>query len=98
MSEHRSDKEFQKTVLIWIRKWSKDRRSKLFLFPDERMMHMGFIRMCLKIYTPYAGGKGISIQKREMKKIEVKIIFLFDLILYVPSTIFQLYRDGSSWV
>ena len=26
------------------------------------------------------------------------IICLFDLILYVPSTIFQLYRDGSSWV
>ena len=24
--------------------------------------------------------------------------FLFDLTLYVPSTIFQLYRDGSSWV
>ena len=24
--------------------------------------------------------------------------FLFDLILYIPSTIFQLYRDGSSWV
>ena len=23
---------------------------------------------------------------------------LFDLILYVPSTIFQLYMDGSSWV
>ena len=23
---------------------------------------------------------------------------LFDLILYVPSTIFQLTRDGSSWV
>ena len=23
---------------------------------------------------------------------------LFDLILYVLSTIFQLYRDGSSWV
>ena len=23
---------------------------------------------------------------------------LFDLILYVPSTIFQLYRDRSSWV
>ena len=27
-----------------------------------------------------------------------KPIVLFDLILYVPSTIFQLYRDGSSWV
>ena len=26
------------------------------------------------------------------------VIFDFDLILYVPSTIFQLYRDGSSWV
>ena len=25
-------------------------------------------------------------------------LFLFDLILYVPSTIFHLYRDGSSWV
>ena len=27
-----------------------------------------------------------------------KIYCLFDLILYVPSSIFQLYRDGSSWV
>ena len=26
------------------------------------------------------------------------IVFLFDLILYVPSKIFQLNRDGSSWV
>ena len=25
-------------------------------------------------------------------------VCLFVLILYVPSTIFQLYRDGSSWV
>ena len=25
-------------------------------------------------------------------------VCLFDFILYVPSTIFQLYRDGSSWV
>ena len=24
-------------------------------------------------------------------------VCLFDLIIYVPSTIFQLYRDGSSW-
>ena len=27
-----------------------------------------------------------------------KQIVLFDLILYVPSTIFQLNGDGSSWV
>ena len=26
------------------------------------------------------------------------ILCLFDLILYVPLTIFQLYRDGSSWL
>ena len=26
------------------------------------------------------------------------VFVLFDLILYVPSTIFQLNRDGSSWV
>ena len=25
-------------------------------------------------------------------------VCLFDLILYVPSTIFQLNREGSSWV
>ena len=25
-------------------------------------------------------------------------VFLLDLIVYVPSTIFQLNRDGSSWV
>ena len=25
------------------------------------------------------------------------VFVLFDLILYVPSTISQLYRDGSSW-
>ena len=28
----------------------------------------------------------------------VYFVCLFDLILYVPSTIFQLNRDGSSWI
>ena len=28
----------------------------------------------------------------------ILFVCLFDLILYVPSTIFQLYRNGSSWV
>ena len=27
-----------------------------------------------------------------------ELLILFDLILYVPSTIFQLNRDRSSWV
>ena len=31
-------------------------------------------------------------------KIVPPVLFLFGLILYVPSTIFQLNRDGSSWV
>ena len=37
---------------------------------------------------------------KEIQGIEVYAVcfVLFDLILYVPSTIFQLYRDESSWV
>ena len=34
----------------------------------------------------------------ENQKITIAPSDLFDLILYVPSTIFQLNRDGSSWV
>ena len=46
--------------------------------------------------------------KEAWKKLSVSMLYniaeldkqyaLFDLILYVPSTIFQLNRDGSSWV
>ena len=35
---------------------------------------------------------GFVVQLKSMEFV------LFDLILYVPSTIFQLNRDGSSWV
>ena len=43
-------------------------------------------------YTrPFAKTVGASLSNLER-------ICLFDLFLYVPSTIFQLYRDGSSWV
>ena len=28
----------------------------------------------------------------------ILLFCLFDLVLYIPSTIFQLNRDGSSWV
>ena len=31
-------------------------------------------------------------------KTDFSVFVLFDLILYAPSTIFQLNRDGSSWV
>ena len=40
--------------------------------------------------------------KRQIYAIDFNQIFLvaylFDLILYIPSAIFQLNRDGSSWV
>ena len=40
-----------------------------------------------------------QIQHREIKIFSDSSGYcLFDLILYVPSTIFQLYRDRSSWV
>ena len=35
---------------------------------------------------------GFVVQLKSMESV------LFDLILYVPSTIFQLNRDGPSWV
>ena len=35
---------------------------------------------------------------RKVFKLLVHLLYLFDLILYIPSTIFQLYRDGSPWV
>ena len=37
-------------------------------------------------------------EKDGKSKLECIFVCLFDLILYVPSTIFQLNRDGSSWV
>ena len=43
--------------------------------------------------------KKISILQKITQKIPAcKKLVCFDLILYVPSTIFQSYRDGSSWV
>ena len=39
-----------------------------------------------------------SADKRPDEKLKLRIVCLFDLILYVPSTIFQLNREGSSWV
>ena len=43
-------------------------------------------------------GSMIRLNPIQEKTIIVLMILLFDLILYVPSTIFQLNRDGSSLV
>ena len=39
-----------------------------------------------------------ALQKRSSINNPIIFVCLFDLILYVPSTIFQLCRDRSSWV
>ena len=43
-------------------------------------------------------GMSAASDQRFLYKIILLLFDLFDLILYVPSIIFQLYRDGSSWV
>ena len=42
--------------------------------------------------------QGISLGRPLDIVLKFCLFCLFDLILYVPSTIFQLNRDGSSWV
>ena len=54
------------------------------LFDYLALTKENLILLHVKINTPDQGPK--------------VFVCLFDLILYVPSTIFQLYRDGSSWV
>ena len=39
-----------------------------------------------------------SVDLVQLAALDVALFVLFDLILYVPSTIFQLNRDVSSWV
>ena len=46
----------------------------------------------MKLYRSF-----LNFDLKKKKKFK-SIDFLFDLILNVPSTIFQLYRNGSSWV
>ena len=43
-------------------------------------------------------GKPLQARYYGPYTVDKKIVCLFDLIIYVPSTIFQLYRNGSSWV
>ena len=62
------------------------------------------VKICIHVNTErseiiYTIG---NLQNRGLMKLEYLKSFsafsiLFDLILYIPSTIFQLLRDGSSW-
>ena len=42
--------------------------------------------------------KFAASKEKESLKLQKRVVFLLDLILYVPSTIFQLCLDRSSWV
>ena len=52
----------------------------------------------LKIKSHNINSLCVHHNPEPFKHIKTFFVCLFDLILYVPSTIFQLYRDGSSWV
>ena len=49
-----------------------------------------------KICQEYSVSKNLDSDQDQHKVSPAKL--LFDLILYVPASIFQLNRDGSSWV
>ena len=49
--------------------------------------------LIMRLYSPSLGHSQLHSVHTEIHKRS-----LFDLILYIPSTIFQLNRDGSSWV
>ena len=56
---------------------------------------MKYHEKSIKGFRRYGAGTKF---KSKFFYLDLFILFLFDLILYVPSTIFQLYRDGSFWV
>ena len=63
-----------------------------------KMPHCWKSHVVAHLKLPYTGGDPVlpAALSYSLKKFEHN--FLFDLILYVPSIIFQLNRDGSSWV
>ena len=63
------------------------------MWSADHFVKQHFIQFGIKLYRKVAG-----IPMGTNWAPLVADLFLFDLILYVPSTIFQLNRDGSSWV
>ena len=56
-------------------------------------------KQCTQWWSVSIQIQSIIYSKLMDKQLSAKaIICMFDLILYIPSTIFQLNRDGSSWV
>ena len=57
-----------------------------------------FISTNTQVYSRLDFNMGAVREQSDLGPYCYKHICLFDLLLYVPSTIFQLNMDGSSWV
>ena len=68
--------------------------NKNCLFLSDDVQSGRVIMLCINPFKP----NGISHCYQLDKSIYVLFVCLMGFILYVPSTIFQLCRDGSSWV
>ena len=91
------------TVIIWADKYvfPKNNNEPIYWWltnaclanSEDLDKKMHFIR----VYTVWYDKR--SLEKEIQFYLELlSFICLFDLILYVPSTIFQVDKDGSSWV
>ena len=93
--------------VIMARKSMKYRFSKC-RFLSKDLPHLDITKLCLLLCTfllilifvviPESVSRTLTEQELACKTWACASLFLFDLTLYVPSTIFQLNRDGSSWV
>ena len=57
-----------------------------------------YLNLCIVILNRLQHGSGCFGEYTQFSCHLIIQLCLFDLILYIPSTIFQLNRDGSSWV
>ena len=62
-----------------------------------KMLDFELITKHMKHFSSYRVNGVITIISLSKKEL-VTLLCLFDLFLYVPSTIFQLSSNGSSWV
>ena len=91
-----------------VTKCNCKRTNDLFCYEwDFMYLKMQSRRKLIADYTTYFIFQGIYLKWQSkgsiiafcmLCKVCWSCMVLFDLILYVPSTIFQLYREGSSWV
>ena len=99
-------------VCIMYEGWSRNTRKSVVLFLLIKQSLWYFRNLIFDLFwileayfktrEPHCFNGIVTLATRVCKQPIIALYFefdfLFNLILYVPSTIFQLYRDGSSWV